>query len=248
MKALKRLRTEESFKSFFELVKKEASGICDEPVLPRQRQFPRRIDDGASQHVHASIDAYYRMEYFQAIDTVVGELENRFTQENFLVVRKIEDLLLNSANNKPVPLPEELCSLYHKDIDFEKLKLHLQMLPDAIKAVSFDGIQIREVTKIQTICDVLNQQPSIKAMLSEVHKLILLYLTIPVTTATAERSFSALKRIKTYLRNSMTQQRLNHCMLLHIHHKQTDNLDLYLIAKDFIQKNERRRKFLGDCF
>ena len=70
-----------------------------------------------------------------------------------------------------------------------------------------------------------NQQSSIKALLSEVHKLILIYLTIPVTTATAEQSFSALKRIKTYLRNSMTQQRLNHCFILHIHRQKTDSLE-----------------------
>ena len=37
---------------------------------------------------------------------------------------------------------------------------------------------------------------SFEVMLSEVHKLVLLYLTVPVTTVTAERSFSGLKRIK----------------------------------------------------
>ena len=33
-------------------------------------------------------------------------------------------------------------------------------------------------------------------MLSEVHKLVLLYLTVPVTTATAERSFSGVEAYK----------------------------------------------------
>ena len=77
---------------------------------------------------------------------------------------------------------------------------------------------------VQTLCDVFNKQTSFKTMLSEVHKLVLLYLTVPVTTAIAERSFSGLKHIKTYLRNS-TQQRLNHCILLYIHRNKTDNLD-----------------------
>ena len=49
--------------------------------------------------------------------------------------------------------------------------------------------------------------------LTEVHKLLKLYLTI----ASSERNFLALKHIKTYLRNSMTQQCLNHCMVFHIH-------------------------------
>ena len=84
---------------------------------------------------------------------------------------------------------------------------------------------------MQTICDIFNQQSSIKALLSEVHKLILIYFIIPVTTATAERSFSDLKHIKTYIRNSMTQQRLNHCFILHVHRQKTDNLDLKEIAQ-----------------
>ena len=67
---------------------------------------------------------------------------------------------------------------------------------------------------------------------------MLLYLTVLVTTATAECSFSGLKHIKTYLRNSMTQQRLNHCMLLHIHRNKTDDLDLLKIATEFIKRNE----------
>ena len=116
--------------------------------------------------------------------------------------------------------------MYQKDIGFSKLSQYLKMLPDAIKAGPLDGITICEVTRVQTLCDVFNKQASFKTMLSEVLKLVLLYLTVPVTTATAERSFSWLKRINKYLRNSMTQQRLNHCILLHIHCNKTDNLDL----------------------
>ena len=114
------------------------------------------------------------------------------------------------------------------------------MLPDAVKATPLDGVYVRKVTRVQTICDIFNEQSSIKALLSEVHKLILIYLTIPVTTATAERSFSTLKHVKTYLRNSMTQQRLNHCFILHVHRQKTDSLDLKEIAQEFIQRNERR--------
>ena len=56
----------------------------------------------------------------------------------------------------------------------------------------------------------------------------------------------ALKRIKDYLRNSMTQERLNHCMLLHMHREKTDNLDLIEIAKEFVSRCERRKNFFGN--
>ena len=65
--------------------------------------------------------------------------------------------------------------------------------------VSLDGIPIKQVTWVQTLCEVFNQQQSLKTFLTEVHKLIQLYLTIPVRTASSEYNFSAFKRIKTYL-------------------------------------------------
>ena len=41
--------------------------------------------------------------------------------------------------------------------------------------------------------------------------------TLPVTTATAQRSFSTLKRLKTYLRSSMADDRLTSLALIHLH-------------------------------
>ena len=75
--------------------------------------------------------------------------------------------------------------------------------------VSLGGIPIKQVTQVQTLCEVFNQQ---QTYLTKVHKLLKLYLTIP-TTASSGCIFLALKHIKTYLMNSMTQQHLNHCMV-----------------------------------
>ena len=49
-------------------------------------------------------------------------------------------------------------------------------------------------------------------------------LVMPATNAASERSFSALKRIKNYLRATMSQTRLNSLMLLHVHKDMTDKL------------------------
>ena len=245
LRALKKLRTDNKFHSFFNTVKEEAKDICDPPVLSRQRRLPQRIDGGASPHMFTSVEEFYKKEYFQAIDSITGDLENRFQQEGFSIIRKVEYLLLDSANGKEAVIPDEIHTFYNTDIDFQKLELQLQLLPDAIKAVPLQGIAVTQVTKIQTICDVFQEQSSLKVMLSEIHKLILIYFTVPITTATAERSFSALKRIKTYLRNSMTQQRLNHCVILHVHQEKTDNLNLIEVAQEFVEKNDRRKGFFG---
>ena len=70
-------------------------------------------------------------------------------------------------------------------------------------------------------------------MFSEVHSLFQLYMTISATLATAERTFSVLWRMKTYLRSTMTQERLNNVMLLHIYKELTDETNLEEIAQYF---------------
>uniref|UniRef100_A0A8C2Z5F3 HAT C-terminal dimerisation domain-containing protein n=1 Tax=Cyclopterus lumpus TaxID=8103 RepID=A0A8C2Z5F3_CYCLU len=64
---------------------------------------------------------------------------------------------------------------------------------------------------------------------------IKLFLTIPVTVASAERSFFKLKLIKTYLRSSMSQERLSGLAILSIENKRTRSLDVKSVVKDFAQ-------------
>ncbi len=82
----------------------------------------------------------------------------------------------------------------------------------------------------------------LKDMLSSVHKLLRLMCTIPITSATSERTFSTMKRINTYLRSSMTEKCLNNCLLLNAHKELTENLDLILIAEEFVEKLDERKK------
>ena len=51
-------------------------------------------------------------------------------------------------------------------------------------------------------------------------------LIIPATNATSERSFIALRRLNSYLRTRPLQERLNNLMLLDVHKKRTDVLDM----------------------
>ena len=71
---------------------------------------------------------------------------------------------------------------------------------------------------------------------------------MPVTTATAERSFSTLRRLKTYLHSTMSQPRLNHIVLLHLQKERTDALYLIHIAKTFVSVNNRRQEFFLENF
>ena len=84
-----------------------------------------------------------------------------------------------------------------------------------------------------------------RALLSEVVLAMKLILVMPATNASSERAFSAMRRVKSYLRSSMTQERLNHLMLLHVHKDLTDSLSLVDVANEFVSRGERRLQVFG---
>ena len=68
-------------------------------------------------------------------------------------------------------------------------------------------------------------------LLSQVCKLFQL-LAMYAINAVSDRSFSALQIVKTYLRSTMAQDRLNHTMILHIHRELTNKLNLIELQTD----------------
>ena len=57
---------------------------------------------------------------------------------------------------------------------------------------------------------------------------------IPATSATSERSFNALRHPKGYMLTSTLQEPLNYLMLLDVHKKITDVLDMQAVLTEFI--------------
>ena len=181
--------------------------------------------------------------YFEAIELTAGEVERRFIQKDLGIVDEIESILMKFANgNTEEGISPDLEMYLKNDFALENLKTQLSMLPDAIKTST---LGIKKVTNVRTIANVMNECSVYKSMLQEVDKLLKLYLTFPVTTSTAERSFSSLRHVKTYLRNTMTSSRLNNLFLLYIHRDMTDSLDLYNLAKGFASENKRRMYYFG---
>jgi len=238
---LQRQRSDDAFESFYSQVLAECKDFTSEPVLPRHRRAPRRLDSGSVRHTFDSTTAYFRKQYFEALDAVSGELKNRFQQERGMpVAAALEQMLLNSARGSfsADALPSEL-HMYRKDVDEQRLCVQLKMLPDLVHTYNErnPATPIKQVTSLRTLCDIINDVSSSKVMFSEVFRILRLVLTIPVTSATAERTFSVLRRLKTFLRSSMSQPQLNHTMLLHIHKSRTDQLNLVEVAKEFVSVN-----------
>lgn len=70
-----------------------------------------------------------------------------------------------------------------------------------------------------------------------------MFLTTPATNCSAERSFSTLKRVKNYLRSTVTQERLVSLAVLAIEHELTTKLDFSAVVDDFSNARARKKKF-----
>ena len=67
---------------------------------------------------------------------------------------------------------------------------------------------------------------------------------MPVSVASVERSFSKLKLLKSYLRSSISQERMNDLTILCIKKNMLENIDVDTIINDFASRNARRQCFL----
>ena len=67
-------------------------------------------------------------------------------------------------------------------------------------------------------------------------------LLMPSSNAASERSFSILRRIKTFLVNTMTQNRLNHTMCLNIHTERLTQINLKEFLNEFVDFSDKRKK------
>lgn len=69
-----------------------------------------------------------------------------------------------------------------------------------------------------------------------------IYLTLPVTVAHGERSFSKLKIIKNYLRSTLSQSRLTNLSLVSIEHE--IKIEVSDMIRDFANAKARKVTFL----
>ena len=83
------------------------------------------------------------------------------------------------------------------------------------------------------------------SLFSEVVTLLRLLVTVPASSTASERSFSALRRLKTWLRDTMRQRRLNAVAACHVHQAATRKVPDIEIARDYAALNHGRRPTFG---
>ena len=90
----------------------------------------------------------------------------------------------------------------------------------------------------------LKSPVEVRCLYQNVEQLIKLLIVRSTNSVTCERSFNLLRRVKTWLRSSMTQTRLNSIMLCNIHADVINELNIDELMDIFINSNEWRQKWI----
>ena len=173
-----------------------------------------------------SLEAKYRRIYFDVMDKVLVELHNRFDVTS-PILRGIASCNPKSPTFFDVEAIKPLAASYSIDLDCLEPEL----------TVAKQLIQSNGVQSVHKSLQLLAQMKDAFPIVLEVLQLA---MTFPVTSASSERSFSALKKIKTCLRSKMHQERLCYLSILSIERSLSKSLNLEEVIDKFDELHPRR--------
>ena len=180
--------------------------------------------------------------FFPTIDTITVQLEERFKGQHFVAktfnflspknMLKMSSNEIHKATNDFIDIYQfDMCSTfeqaeqphgYSKDLAEEILSYRVCFQQD-LSEMQDDKTHKR----IKSAADVLKHlyDNEMTSSYSKLVSAIVVFLSLPVTVATAERSFSKLKIIKKYLRSTMAQERLDALAVISIEVEEAKKLD-----------------------
>ncbi|XP_059182372.1 uncharacterized protein LOC131961119 [Centropristis striata] len=182
-------------------------------------------------------DALKKMEttfFYVVVDTATSSLDERF--QNLGEVNDKFGVLLNFHNLQKEELLQQCKTLSttlthdsQPDINGTELAMEMQ---------NFPPLPSKNITHMELLTFLHEKK------LAEIYPNMWIALrisaTLPVTVAAAERSFSKLKLIKTYLRSTMMQERLSGLSIISINHVVSNQLSYDDVVDDFAARKTRR--------
>lgn len=178
--------------------------------------------------------------FYSILDNINVQMEARFKnleELDFLALvdcKKFDELSAHFDDAKLLSLAK-----YGKYFDFVRLKADLVGL--------YSSQMVKDRSPHQLLAFLVEND--LEQTVPEATKLLKLVLTIPATTASVERSFSALKRVKTYSRNRTEQGGLSSLALISIEKERlirlrTKTEEFYNAVINIFVKKDRRMDFV----
>ncbi|KAL9429783.1 hypothetical protein AB3S75_031583 [Citrus x aurantiifolia] len=207
-------------------------------------QYVARQGRARHQEDNFTVAEHYRVNLFYAVmDCQLQELSSRFNEH------AVQLLILSSALD-PRECREsfrigDVCQLadkfYPADFtDVDKMNLKIQL-----EHYEYNVVQHPEFKSLSTISDLSQWLVSTRkaTIFPLVYRIIILVLTLPVSTATTERSFSAMRIVKTRLRNKIEDEFLIDSLIMYIEREIAEKLSIESIVNEFRDMKERRIPF-----
>jgi len=211
-----------------------------------QETYIMRGGRARRQADHFTKELYFRVEIFRAtIDTQLQELDYRFNE-------KVMDLLSTSATLIPKNgfrsfKASTICELAKKyyPADFDQQNISgLEYYPADFdqQNIVVDATRSKELKCVATLTELCQCLVETKrhTIYNLIDRLVRLLVTLPVSTASAERAFSILKITKTRLRNKMEDEFLANSLLVNIEGELADKWSYDDIISEFKKQKSRR--------
>ncbi|XP_016165282.1 zinc finger MYM-type protein 1-like [Arachis ipaensis] len=202
--------------------------------IPRRGQTRKIVDQ-------ISVEHHYCVNLFLAIiDTQLQELNGRFN-DNMVELLTLSSTLDPRDNYKFFSV-NKVCELVERFYpgDFsDQEKFHIRMQAQHYELDVPNHIELTNLCTISELCQGLTKTGK-SLTYPLIDRLIRLVLTLPVSTATTERSFSAMNIVKNRLRNKMEDELLANCLLIYIEKKIAERFDTDSIINEFYDMKNRR--------
>lgn len=193
----------------------------------------------SDERIEDPLKAFRIRVFNKSLDILNEQITTRFISMNnvnelfsFLAPAAIAELRNEKLQEKATKLVEK----YDLDLSFVLIE---QLI--TFKALMTTEVKMKNMVTIKDLANFLFVENNcLASSLPDLCTEVQLYLTLPVTYATAERSFSNLKLVKTFLRNNMTQTRLSALALISIENETCRTLDLEEVVNKFMVMSQRR--------
>lgn len=186
----------------------------------------RRCKDGDK-------DKFRRHIFYPILDHVNVEMKRRFSKPNCEIMKGIQALNPKSKSFLQEETVFSFANIY--ECDLEDLKHELHQARRVVERKAQSGIDLSSVLEFTVFLE------PYKEVFHQLFRLCRIAIALPVSSAGCERSFSALKLIKTHLRTTMNDERLSNIGVLSIEARRAKLLNLDDFVKHFASHHQNRR-------